>query len=91
MNRTTQRVPGYNVDALDVAAGLSELKTCGYSEPKTVMVIEYALMLWARGEEKAAQMGAIDRAFHGVNLTCWLRVLAAAMAHASTRKEAGRG
>lgn len=82
MNRPAQRVPGYNVDRVDVAAGLRELKTCGYDDPETVMVIEYALMRWARGEEKAAQRGAIDRSFHGINLTCWLRVLAAAMAYA---------
>lgn len=82
MNRPSHRVPGYNVDRLDIAAGLRELKACGYTEPHTVMVIEYALMRWARGEEKAAQIGAIDRSFHGINLTCWLRVLAAAMAYA---------
>ena len=79
MNRPSQRIPGHNVDRIDVAAGLRELKTCGYEEPETVMVIEYALMRWARGEEAAAQRGAIDRSFHGINLTCWIRVLAAAM------------
>ena len=82
MNRPTPRIPGYNVDRIDVAAGLRELKACGYSEPETVMVIEFALMRWARGEEEAAQRGAIDRSFHGINLTCWMRVLAAAQAHA---------
>lgn len=76
------RVPGYNVDKIDVAAGLRELRACGYDEPHTTMVIEYALTRWARGEEAAAQKGAIDRSFHGINLTCWLRVLAAAMAKA---------
>ena len=81
MNRPSQRIPGYNVDCIDVAAGLRELKVCGYEEPQTVMVIEYALMRWARGEEDQAQRGALDRSFHGINLTCWLRVLAAAMAH----------
>ena len=89
MNRPTQRVPGYNVDRIDVAAGLRELKACGYTEAETVTVIEYALMRWARGEEEAAQRGAIDRSFHGINLTCWVRVLAAARAHAEvpTRKD----
>ena len=82
MNRPIQRVAGYNVDRIDVAAGLRELKACGYTEAETVMVIEYALMRWARGEEEAAQRGAIDRSFHGINLTCWVRVLAAARAHA---------
>ena len=82
MNRPTPRIPGHNVDRIDVAAGLRELKACGYSEPETIMVIEYALMRWARGEEEAGQRGAIDRSFHGINLTCWMRVLAAAQAHA---------
>lgn len=76
------RIPGQDVDRIDVAAGLRELTACGYSEPKTVMVIEYALRRWARGEEEAAQRGAIDRAFHGINPTCWIRVLAAARAKA---------
>jgi hypothetical protein len=88
MNRPVQRVPGYNVDRVDVAAGLRELKACGYDAPETVMVIEYALMRWARGEEEAAQRGAIDRSFHGINLTCWLRVLAAAQAHADSAHKA---
>lgn len=80
MNRPSQRIPGYNVDSIDVGAGLRELKVCGYGEPKTVMVVEHALMRWARGEEAQAKRGAIDKSFHGINLTCWLRVLAAAMA-----------
>jgi hypothetical protein len=88
MNRPVQRVPGYNVDRVDVAAGLKELKACGYDAPETIMVIEYALMRWARGEEEAAQRGAIDRSFHGINLTCWLRVLAAAQAHADSAHKA---
>lgn len=79
-NRPVQRVPGFNVDRINMAAGLRELTACGYTEPRTVMVIEHALMRWARGEEEAAQKGAIDRSFHGINLTCWLRVLAAARA-----------
>lgn len=79
MNRPARRVPGYNVDKVNVAAGLRELAACGYDDPKTIMVIEYALMRWARGEEVEAKRGAIDRAFHGINFTCWLRVLAAAI------------
>lgn len=82
VSRPVQRVPGYNVDRIDVAAGVRELRACGYDEPETVMVIEYALMRWARGEEESAQRGAIDKAFHGINFTCWIRVLAAARAHA---------
>ena len=90
-SRPTQRVPGYNVDRVDVAAGLRELAACGYDEPHTIMVIQHALMLWARGEVKQAQRGAIDRSFHGINLTCWLRVIAAARASAeaaAAREEA---
>jgi|GEM_PF-1856083 len=78
----TGLVTGHNVDALDIAAGLRELTACGYNEAETRMVIEYALMRWARGEEEAAERGAIDRGFHGISLTCWRRVLAAAMAAA---------
>ena len=79
------RVAGYDVDRIDVAAGLKELEACGYDEPRTIMVIEHALMRWARGEEEAAQRGAIDRSFHGINLTCWVRVLAAARAAGEAR------
>jgi hypothetical protein len=81
-NRPSRRVPGYNVDRIDVAAGLRELKACGYDAPQTTLVIEYALLRWARGEEAEAERGAIDPSFHGINLTCWLRVLAAARAQA---------
>lgn len=75
-------IPGFNVDKLDVQAGLRELQACGYNEPNTVMVIQYALQRWMRGEEEQAQRGAIDRTFYGINLTSWTRVLSAAMAAA---------
>lgn len=74
--------PGYNVDKLDIVAGLRELEACGYDDEHTRMVIQYALQRHARGEEAAAQRGAIDKNFHGVNLTSWNRILAAAMAGA---------
>lgn len=75
-------IPGYNVDRIDVSAGLRELVACGYpaTEAERHYVIEYALMRWARGEEEAAQRGAIDKSFHGIDLTCWIRVLSASMA-----------
>lgn len=76
---------GHNVDPVDVAAGLRELTKCGYDEPETRMVIEYALRRWARGEEEQAERGAIDKDFHGISFTCWRRVLAAAIAAASQR------
>ncbi len=75
-------IPGHNVDKVDVAAGLRELAACGYHEAETVMVIDYALNRWKRGEEEAAQRGAIDRDFHGISLICWLRVLAASQVFA---------
>lgn len=73
---------GHNVDKLDVASGMRELIECGYpvTEVERHMVIEYALTRWARGEEEAALRGAIDPTFHGIDLTSWVRVLAAAMA-----------
>ena len=78
----TELVTGHNVDSLDIYAGMRELASCGYDESETKMVIEHALMRWARGEEDAAERGAIDQSFHGISLTCWRRVLAAAMAAA---------
>lgn len=88
-NRPVRRVPGYNVDRIDVAAGLRELQECGYDEPHTAMVIEYALQRWARGEEEAVQKGAIDKSFHGISLTCWLRVLAAARVGGEAQEPTG--
>lgn len=73
-------VPGVNVDAINIEAGLKELVVCGYSNQQTKLVIEYALARWAKGEEEAAERGAIDTGFYGISLTCWRRVLAAACA-----------
>lgn len=78
-------VAGVNKDALDIAAGIRELAACGYTDSaETQMVIQYALQRWARGEEAQAERGAIDRSFHGIDLTSWRRVLAAAMAGAAS-------
>ena len=76
--------PGVNVDLIDVAAGMRELVACGYptSEIERHYVIQHALMRWARGEEESAQRGAIDKSFHGIDLTSWIRVLCAARAAA---------
>ncbi len=59
-NRPYPRIPGHNVDCIDVAAGISELKICGYTETKTVMVIEFALMRWARGELGGERAGRLE-------------------------------
>lgn len=56
----TGLIPGVNVDRIDIAAGMRELAACGYHEAETQMVITYALQRWQRGEEEAAQRGAID-------------------------------
>ena len=68
------------MDRLDIGAGLRELTECGHNESETKMVIEHALMRWVRGEEDAAERGAVDRNFHGISMTVWRRVLAASMA-----------
>lgn len=80
----TGLVVGVNVDPINVGEGIAELVRCGYpvTECERHMVIEHALMRWARGEEAQALRGAIDKDFHGIDLTSWLRVLAAAMAGA---------
>jgi hypothetical protein len=72
-------VPNVNVDVVNVDAGLRELASCGYDDPRTIMVIEYALVRWGKGEEEAARKGAIDGNFYGISLTCWYRVIAAAL------------
>ena len=82
--------PGVNLDRIDVAAGMRALHECGYDSMETRMVIQHALQRWARGEEEAAQRGAIDRNFHGITLTCWIRVLASARA-AAEMSEGAKG
>lgn len=84
LRRGQMLTPGVNVDRIDIVAGLRELEACGYTDLATVLVIDYALARWARGEEDAAERGAIDQSFHGISLTCWRRVLAAAMAGAQS-------
>lgn len=76
------RVPGHNVDKIDLDAGMAELAKIGYTGERTQMVILYALQCWGRGEEGRAEKNAIDQNFYGIDLTSWRRVLAAAMAGA---------
>jgi hypothetical protein len=80
-------IAGHNVDHIDVASGMRELVACGYPETEVERryVVQHALQRWARGEEEAAQRGAIDKSFHGIDLTSWTRVLAAAMAGGEAR------
>ena len=74
-------VPGYNLDKVDVAAGKARGATLGYGDAKSQMVIEYALMRHARGEEDGAQKTALSG---GINLTTWYVVLATAICDGQT-------
>lgn len=86
-------IVGINVDRIDVSAGMRELTACGYGFDgvETRCVIDMALRRWARGEEEAAQRMAIDKSFHGIDLTSWVRVLAAARAAASVAQQSATG
>lgn len=80
--------PGVNVDRIDRPAGLAMLASLGYDDPRTAQVIDYALWRWGKGEEAAAQKGAIDASFYGIDLTSWYMVLAAAQAEAERKAAA---
>ncbi len=69
--------PGVNVDRVDVAAGLAEGVRAGYGSAENRMVVEYALMRWARGEEEGAFASFLSG---GVDLTSAYRIVAAACA-----------
>jgi len=75
----TPLVPGYNVDKVDVAAGLNRAGPLGYDSPEHLMVIEYALMRHRRGEEDGAERSALSG---GIDLTSWRVILAEAVAAA---------
>lgn len=79
---THKPTPGRNVDKIHIGSGLKELRKFCEPSLETEMVIEHALMRHARGEEAAAERGAIDPNFHGIDFTGWRRVLAAAIAGA---------
>jgi len=38
-------ISGHNVDKINIPSGLRELSTIGYNDPRTIMVIEYALIM----------------------------------------------
>lgn len=73
-------VPGVNVDRVDVAAGMTLAARFGYDDWESQTVVEYALMRHRRGEEDGAQRTALG---HGIDLTSWYAILAAALAGAS--------
>jgi hypothetical protein len=68
-------VPGVNVDKISVESGLAEAVKIGYDSAEDEMVVVYALMRWARGEEDGAQRTMLS---HGIDLTSIYRIVAAA-------------
>ena len=70
--------PGVNVDAVNVAAGLSRAEALGYTSGQHQMEVEYNLMRWARGEEGAADR-SMSQSLSGVAYTDWRVILAAAI------------
>lgn len=77
----TLLTPGTNVDEVDVAAGMRLAAQFGYGDPEAQMVVEYALMRRRRGEEEGAQRTALS---HGIDLTSWYAILAAATCEKSS-------
>lgn len=76
-----ERVPGHNVDRVDVEAGMEMAEFFGYGSPQYQMVVEYALMRHARGEEADAERSAMSG---GIDLTSWYAIKAVAILSADT-------
>lgn len=75
-------IPGVNVDRVDVDAGIAQARQLGYADPEELMVIQYALMRHARGEEDGAERTILS---HRVAFTPWRVILAAAVASGDRR------
>jgi len=71
-------VPGYNVDVVDIAAGLREAQAAGYDTELALQVAWYALWRHQRGEEDGAQRTWLSE--YPRDLASWYRILAAATA-----------
>lgn len=69
--------PGVNVDRVNVARGLREAVAAGYDDANSLMVVDYCLSRWAKGEEDLAEKTAISM---GIDFTSWRRILAAGVA-----------
>lgn len=82
--------PGYNVDPVDIAAGLAMMKRLGYDSPEHLMEVEYNLRRHARGEEHKA-MEAMGRSLSGVSLTSWYVILSAAVASGTQKLDQDPG
>lgn len=70
---------GWNVDRLNIKAGVDRAATLGYDSSEFQLVAEYALMRHARGEEDGAEKTALS---HGIDLTSWKIILANAIVSA---------
>ncbi len=79
------RVPGYNVDRVNIKAGLELAARFGYDSARDHMVVEYALQRHARGEEDGCQRSMLS---HGIDLISYYAILAAALAAGATREGA---
>jgi hypothetical protein len=77
-------VPGVNVDRVDIDCGMAQARKLGYTDTNELMVIEYALQRWQRGEEDGAE--ATIRS-HRIDYTAWRVVLAYAVASAAAITE----
>jgi hypothetical protein len=69
-----------NVDKVNVAAGIDAGTELGFDSAQDEMVVQYALLRWARGEEAGAE--ATWRRYYPRDFTSWRMILAAAVAGA---------
>lgn len=69
--------PGRNVDKVDVAAGVKRGIALGFDDATALMVVEYALMRWKRGEEDGAERTFLRE--YPAHLTSWRVILAEAI------------
>jgi hypothetical protein len=73
-------VPGYNVDKVNIAAGLALAARFGYDSAEHQMVVTYALQRQVRGEEAGAERTALSG---GIDLTSWYAIKAEAIVAAN--------
>lgn len=79
-----ERKSGYNLDPVDVEAGIALANKLGYTSPTENMVAEFALRRWERGEEE----GAIGEFLHhGFSLTSARAIIAVAVSTGSEKME----
>ena len=70
--------PYPNVDKVNVAAGIDAGTELGFDSATDEMVVQYALLRWARGEEAGAEATFLRYFPH--DLTAWRMIIAAAVA-----------